>query len=244
MADIDRTIRERTASDAERVRREYERRAADPQLHRYYARVGAALKRQQTDRRTRIAAAFDSLGPRRSLRVLDVGCGRGRDLADLSRRGFAPENLVGIDLIESDLIVGRLEMPGLRLLLGNAAELPFSDGEFDGAMMITTLSSIVDDVVRMQAAREVARVVRPAGCIISYDLRVVGDKNPQLVPIDEFELRRLFADVGPMVIEHHALSLRVASRVPPWLASLLSTIDPLLHFILAVTRTNDAQADQ
>ncbi len=235
---LDPTLTERVALDAERVRNEYARRASDPRLHEYYARVNAALSRQQADRRARTAEALESLGPRTQLRVLEVGCGRGTDLADLLRRGFAPENLVGLDLLDVDLAAARQETPDVRFVLGNAADLPFPDAAFDAAMLITVLSSIVDDAVRAQVVREVARVVRPSGLILSYDFRVLGDRNPHLVAIDEAELARLFGTVGSMTSARHGLSLRIASRAPRWLADLLSNVRPLLHFILTVTRTN------
>ncbi len=234
---VDPTLSERTDLDAERVRKEYARRSTDRRLHRYYKRVDAALGRQHAHRRARIVEALDSLGPRPSQRVLDVGCGRGSDLADLIREGFAPENLVGLDLLNGDLATARMQTPGVSFVLGNAADLPFPDDAFDAAMLITVLSSIVDDEVRAQVAREVVRVVRPNGCILSYDFRIVGDKNPHVVAIDETELARLFGTTGTTTYERHALSLSIASRVPPWLADLLSNVQPLLRFILAVTRT-------
>jgi ubiquinone/menaquinone biosynthesis C-methylase UbiE len=234
--ELDEGLRERTERDAERVRNEYARRASDPRLHRYYARIGAALARQQADRRARMAGALDLLGPRPSLRILDVGCGSGADLMDLVRRGFASANLVGLDLLEDDLAIARELVPGVRFVLGNAANLPFPDGAFDAAMLITVLSSVVDDVVRAQVAHEVVRVVKPNGCVLSYDIRKVGDGNPHLVAIGESELTRLFGSVGSTSIERHALSLRIASRVPAWLGDRLSTARPLLDCILAIVR--------
>jgi ubiquinone/menaquinone biosynthesis C-methylase UbiE len=233
---FDQSLRERTERDAERVRNEYARRATDPRLHQYYARVGAVLARQQADRRARIARALDLLGPRQSVRLLDVGCGGGADLADLVRHGFLAANLVGVDLLDNDLATARKHVPGVRFIRGNAAELPFPDGAFDAVMLITVLSSIVDDVVRAEVAREVVRVVKPNGLILSYDLRIVGDGNPHLVVIDEAELGRLFGSVSTIAMERHALSLRVASRVPAWVANRLSSVQSLLHSILAIIR--------
>lgn len=234
--EVDHALRERTERDAERVRGEYARRAADPRLRRYYARIKDALARQQADRRARIAGELDSLGPRPSLRILDVGCGGGADITDLVRHGFSPANLVGLDLLEDDLATARKQNPGVRFVPGNAADLPFPDNAFDAVMLVTVLSSIVDDVVRAQVVREVLRVVQPNGLVLSYDLRKVRDGNPHLVAIGEADLTRLFGVVGSILIERHALSLRIASRVPVWLGDRLSRVRPLLDSNLAIVR--------
>lgn len=241
-ARVDQPLQERVERDAERVRSEYARRAADARLHRYYARVQAALARQQEDRRARVVEALDQLGARQSLRILDAGCGTGADLADLAVRGFAPGNLVGLDILASELALAHERTAGAHFVLGNAAVMPFPDASFDGVTLITVFSSIVDDEVRAQAAREAARVVRPNGRIISYDFRVVGDGNPHLVPVDEAEVMRLLGGFGPTTMLHHGLSLRIASRVPRQFGDLLSNFSPLLHFILAITRVHASES--
>lgn len=57
-------------------------------------------------------------------RVLDLGCGWGRHLAELKRRGF--ENLVGVDVQGAFLE----PVDGVTMLEGDASNLDFR-GEFD-----------------------------------------------------------------------------------------------------------------
>jgi ubiquinone/menaquinone biosynthesis C-methylase UbiE len=224
--------------DAARVRAEYERRAVDPRLRRYYARVGPAFERQRAERFAIIAEAIGELGSRPSLRVLDVGCGSGAYLEDLSRQGFLPRNLSGVDLLAKEVGEAQSRLPDSHITVGNAARLPFPDAAFDAALLVTVLSSIIDADVRVRAAKEAARVVRRGGLIVTYDVRVVRDRNPHLVPIGEDELDRLFAGHGSISMTRHGLSLAVASRVPAPIAKFLSRIPILLDGIFAVTRVS------
>jgi SAM-dependent methyltransferase len=71
----------------------------------------------------------------KSLRILDVGCGTGRHLIELTRRGYNP---VGIDLSESQLAWAREKAAGQNLKIDvrqhDARNLPFIH-EFDLAIM-------------------------------------------------------------------------------------------------------------
>ncbi len=94
------------------------------------------------------------------LRVLDVGCGTGRNLIELGRLGQA----TGIDS-SADAIgfaVGR----GLtRLARGSADRLPFRGGTFDLVTAYDVLChrNIADDVL---ALREMHRVLRSGGRLL------------------------------------------------------------------------------
>lgn len=225
---------ERIAIDEARVKAEYIRRASDPALGRYYGRVRRALARQHLYRRLLISNTLRRTGSTARLRILDVGCGSGADLFDLAAKGFNPRNLFGIDILANDIVAAQVGLPLATFMVGNAAELPFPDKSFDAVLQTTVLSSIVDREVRSKVAFEMTRVVRPGGLLISADLRVVGHGNPNLVAIDERELRAMFSEVGDLTMIRYGLNLRIASSVSTWVASWLSRYPPLLHFIFAV----------
>ena len=98
--------------------------------------------------------------------------------------------------------------------MGSATELPFADGEFDLVTQFTCLSSILDDDVRLAAAREMQRVA--GGWVLSFDMR--GLRRPgarpvggtPTVPLDEQELRRLFGE--PALLRRASLAFEVSER--------------------------------
>jgi SAM-dependent methyltransferase len=89
-------------------------------------------------------------------RVVDVGCGDGRHVAEAARRG---ERAVGVDYDAAELARARDRAGGLRVdfVVGDAARLPFRDAAFDAAICTETLEHLPDD---RAAIGELARVLR------------------------------------------------------------------------------------
>jgi len=78
----------------------------------------------RTEMNERFVGALD-----RSLRVLEVGCNVGNQLACLQRMGFT--DLVGIELQADAVARGRERTEGIDLRQGSAFEIPFEAGAFD-----------------------------------------------------------------------------------------------------------------
>lgn len=227
---------ERISSDAERVRLEYQRRDADEQLRSYYRRIGPAAERATAERRSRVWSRMTGLGDPTEIRVLDVGCGGGGDLIWLANQGLPTTNLFGIDLHGPAVEAARTALPDATIVIGNGADLPFSDKSVDVAMQAVAISSVVDPQARRRIALEMARVLRPGGLIISYDLIAAPSANPHLVGIDRSEVGRLFADLGKVESERITLAMPIASRVPPVIAERLNGITSLRSHLLVVVR--------
>ncbi|MCY2960333.1 MAG: class I SAM-dependent methyltransferase [Planctomycetota bacterium] len=66
--------------------------------------------------------------PKDSRAVLDIGCGTGFFLAELSEK---LPGAVGLDISHDMLLVSEQYVPGARLVTGDAEKLPFQDGAFD-----------------------------------------------------------------------------------------------------------------
>jgi ubiquinone/menaquinone biosynthesis C-methylase UbiE len=110
--------------------------------------------------------ALEMFPPRDGMRVLDVGCGTGAQLAAYAS--------AGCEVSCVDLSLGMLEVARRRLgpradvREANGTELPFPDDAFDLATISFVLHEIpVED--RQLVLREMKRVVRPGGAIIVID---------------------------------------------------------------------------
>jgi ubiquinone/menaquinone biosynthesis C-methylase UbiE len=101
-------------------------------------------------------------------RLLDLGCGTGRSLAEFSRRGF---ECVGIDLSRESLAVAAERTaqttPPVALLQGNLCDLDcLPDGEFDYALLLFgTLGMVSGRENRRQVVENARRVLKPGGLL-------------------------------------------------------------------------------
>ena len=91
-------------------------------------------------------------------RVLEVGCGTGRNLP----RYGSGVTLVGLDPSADVLPSARKRAPGARLLVGSAEALPFDDGSFDTVVSSLVFCSVPDPD---RGLREVHRVLAPGGSL-------------------------------------------------------------------------------
>jgi arsenite methyltransferase len=107
-------------------------------------------------------------GIRRGAAVLDVACGPGETGCFLAETFGA--RVVGVDRSDEMIrrAVAKASARGLdvRFENANAASLPFADAEFDAAICECTLCFLA----KPRVLEEMARVVRPGGCVGMHDL--------------------------------------------------------------------------
>lgn len=103
--------------------------------------------------------------------LLDVGCGTGSLISTLALDP-AHRSLCGIDASPAYVSYARsrLSDPRVRIEVGDACALPFSDGEFDVTMAMLVLQFIPD---HQRALVEMRRVTRPGGTVAAavWDVR-------------------------------------------------------------------------
>jgi ubiquinone/menaquinone biosynthesis C-methylase UbiE len=119
---------------------------------------------------------LDWLGLPKGLRWLDVGCGNGAFTEALIGHS-APAEVTGIDPSEGQLAYARTR-PGAKLAqfrTAGAQELPFADDSFDAATMALVITFVPD---ALKAVGEMARVVRPGGCVATYMWDIPGGGLP------------------------------------------------------------------
>ncbi|KXK62067.1 hypothetical protein AWW66_10500 [Micromonospora rosaria] len=103
-------------------------------------------------------------------RLLDLGCGGGRNAAVLAETGLA---IVGMDFAHRPLLAARTRLgPGpARLVQASMkASLPFRTGAFSLVTAFTSLENVTEDDRLRALGREVRRVLCPGGLFFAYFL--------------------------------------------------------------------------
>ncbi|GLY91806.1 methyltransferase domain-containing protein [Actinoallomurus iriomotensis] len=104
--------------------------------------------------------SYRLLGLRTGARVVDVGCGAGRAVAEMTESGA---DAVGVDVAEPMLRIARRRWPGSDFRMAGAYTLPFGAGTMDGYRADKVYHELGDPV---RAVREARRVLAPSGRIV------------------------------------------------------------------------------
>jgi SAM-dependent methyltransferase len=192
-----------------------------------WSNAGHVLLIQERERAVVDVLARQGYLPLAEQTVLEVGCGTGDWLREFIRWGARPDHLTGIDLLPERIAEARrLCPPRVRLECASATALPFKRAAFDLVLQATVLSSVLDQEVRHAIAREMRRVVKPAGLILWYDFHMDNPRNRDVRGIRRREIQALFPDCR--------LELRRVTLAPPvarWLAPRVPLLVRLLGAI-------------
>lgn len=104
-------------------------------------------------------------GPVAGTQALDLACGTGDITFELSRHGACA---TGLDITHRMVAIARSKATRGKpnFVVGDMAGLPFRDGQFD---VVTTGYGLRNVPLLDDALREVARVLRPGGVLLSLD---------------------------------------------------------------------------
>lgn len=97
-------------------------------------------------------------------KVLDLGCGTGRTTVVLDEMGF---DVVGVDLLKSQLSTARNLFPDIELSVGDAMSLPFSAESFDYVLFsFNGIDEIYPEEKRYETLLEIWRVLKSGGIFL------------------------------------------------------------------------------
>lgn len=163
-------------SKQEQIRRMFDKIAPS------YDRLNHALS-LGIDRRWR-RTAVDALGKHKPLQILDIATGTG-DFALLLAKRLKPQHIVGADISEGMMAVGRekVKEEGLQNVISfqheDCMQLSFPDGSFDA---VTSSYGVRNFQNLDKGLQEMQRVLRPGGHLLIVEL----------TPPPHFPMKQLF----------------------------------------------------
>jgi SAM-dependent methyltransferase len=177
------------------------------------------------------------------LRICDVGCGGGADLAYWAELGVPTGQLAGTELLEDRVELARSTVPGADIHHVIGFRLPFDDQSFDLTTASLVLSMVRDDPLRRLLFEEMWRVTAPGGLVVIYDMAFSKPWNRGVVSMNRHRL----ASLGRQPDETRSAApflplLAPAVRLPRPLRRLVLSLLPRTHR-LWVWRVPGAQAD-
>jgi ubiquinone/menaquinone biosynthesis C-methylase UbiE len=127
---------------------------------------------------------FDKAGLKHANRVLEVGCGTGAVLRELT----TPAPLHGLDLEPVSLTQCRIHASAASLTRGDAHFLPYPDQSFDIVYCHFLLLWVSDP---LQVVREMARVGKTVLALAEPDYGARVDEPAELRPLGEWQTQAL-----------------------------------------------------
>ncbi|HEX3693149.1 MAG TPA: class I SAM-dependent methyltransferase [Solirubrobacteraceae bacterium] len=109
-------------------------------------------------RRHVIEAAVERLALPARARILDAGCGSGRNMVELARHG----EVTGVELSPTSVRLARDRQVG-EVLEGSVLDMDLDEGSFDLTVSLDVIEHLQDDVA---ALRELRRVTKPGGALL------------------------------------------------------------------------------
>ena len=114
--------------------------------------------------------------------VLDVGCGDGSFMKELSTHGAA---CFGLEVTSAALRQARANgLPEDRLIKGDGATLPFRDETFDAVVFVYSLHHVPSGH-RTALLAEAGRILRPGGLLSVFEPRPYGAMTEVIKPIED-----------------------------------------------------------
>jgi SAM-dependent methyltransferase len=109
-------------------------------------------------RRSVLERVIDDLRLPARARILDAGCGSGRNMVEFARHG----SVTGIELSATSVGLARARGAG-EVVEGSVLDMPFEPAAFEMAASLDVIEHLQDD---LQALRELRRVVVPGGALL------------------------------------------------------------------------------
>mgnify|MGYP001611051560 CR=1 FL=1 len=146
-------------------------------------------------------------------KLLDVGCGFGRNANWLAGKGV-DVTAVNINDEEIKEAIEKAEKLGVNVyyLYANAIELPFPDNSFDVVLDLGCSHMITDKEGQQKAEMETARVLKPGGRLVYFGF---SKNHPDYINKPDSPMFRSLEDIGSMYRDDFEILSREETRWKP-----------------------------
>jgi len=117
--------------------------------------------------------------------------------------------------------------PNIDFRCGNAEDLPYEDESFDIIMQFTVFTSILDNQMKKNIAKEMLKVLKPEGIILWYDYFIRKPTNPDVKGVGKREIKKFFPNC--------TFDFNKVTLVPP-IARTIAPYSLLLCYLLEKLR--------
>lgn len=148
-------------------------------------------------------------------KILDIGCGNGRDLRMFCEFGGSPQNCYGIDFVKSAIDYAKENSPkAMHYSHGDFFENKYADNKFTIIFLFNTLANIIEDDEILRLQKEINRILEWNGLLfVIYQPSDEGFKEDEgktikdnvLMPHRMYEykeLQDLFPSLVPLANMH------------------------------------------
>jgi SAM-dependent methyltransferase len=153
-------------------------------------------------------------------RVLDYGCGYGRQLAELTRLGYC--DLTGVDASAAMVKRAREQLPGVPIDVCETYPAPHPKASFDAILLSAVLTCIVRDEEQRALIAELGRMLRPGGVLLLSDFLLHSDARNLAryeSSTDDCKTYGVFEIEGGALLRHHRLE---------WILTLTEAFEPVV----------------
>jgi SAM-dependent methyltransferase len=225
-------------NEEERIRVAYSKRGADGVVYSFFNPGHLFIAQRLEKELIKLFRRYE-VSPLGDKRVLDVGCGTGWPLRELISYGARPENLFGIDLLPNTIEEAKRISPNIDFRSGNAETLPFDNESFHIVMQFTMFTSILDDSMKLNTAKEMLRILKPDGIILWYDYFISKPSNQDVRGIGKREVIRLFPNCA-FDFNKVTLAPPIARAVAPYSFLLCYLLDKIpwlrTHYLVVIKK--------
>lgn len=105
-------------------------------------------------------------------RLIDIGGAAGEYTFWMAERGYEAHllDIVPKHIAEAKRRAAETDCAPAAMVVGDALDMPYGEGVFDGAFMAGPLYHLMERADRMKALQECRRVLRPGGVMVAYGI--------------------------------------------------------------------------